>query len=73
MARDYGKEYANYHSKPAQKKRRASRNAARRSMKKAGRVSKGDGKEVDHRNGNAMDNRPRNLSVMSRVANRRKG
>ena len=73
MARDYGKEYSNYHSKPAQKKRRASRNAARRSMKKAGRVSKGDGKEVDHRNGNAMDNRPRNLSVMSRVANRRKG
>lgn len=73
MARDYGKEYSSYHSKPGQKKRRASRNAARRSMMKTGRVRKGDGKEVDHRNGNAMDNRARNLSVMSRAANRRKG
>jgi len=73
MARDYRKEYDTYHSKPGQKKRRAGRNAARRSMMKAGRVRKGDGKEVDHRNGNAADNRPGNLSVMSRLANRRKG
>ena len=34
MARDYKKEYANYHSKPAQVKNRAMRNAARAIMKK---------------------------------------
>jgi hypothetical protein len=32
--RDYKKEYANYHSKPEQKKDRAGRNGARRAMKK---------------------------------------
>ena len=36
VRRNYKKEYANYHSKPAQKKNRASRNAARSTMKKSG-------------------------------------
>jgi len=70
--RNYKREYSSYHSKPAQKKNRASRNAARRSLAKSGRVSKGDGKDVDHRNGNPRDNRKKNLSVMSRSANRSK-
>lgn len=70
MARDYKKEYANYHSKPDQKKKRAARNAARRKMAKAGKVSKGDGKDVDHKNGNAKDNRTSNLKVKSKSANR---
>jgi len=47
--RNYKKEYANYQGKPAQKKARAERNAARREMMKAGLVHKGDGKDVDHR------------------------
>ena len=34
--RNYKKEYANYHSKPAQKKNRAGRNAARAAVKKSG-------------------------------------
>ena len=34
MARDYKSEYNNYHSKPEQKKNRASRNLARRIAKK---------------------------------------
>jgi len=72
MSRDYAKEYRDYHAKPGQKKNRASRNAARRSLMKSGRVHKGDGKEVDHKNGNPRDNRPGNLSVMSRSANRSK-
>jgi hypothetical protein len=72
MTRNYAKEYADYHSRPAQKKNRASRNAARRSMIAAGRVRKGDGKDVDHRDGNPRDNRAGNLSVMSRSANRAK-
>lgn len=47
-ARNYKKEYKDYHGKPEQKKRRAERNAARAKAKKRGSVSKGDGKEVDH-------------------------
>ena len=34
MARNYRKEYDNYHSRPEQKLRRAARNAARASLKK---------------------------------------
>jgi hypothetical protein len=49
MARDYKREYANYQGKPEQIKNRAKRNAARAEMMKAGRVSKGDGKDVDHK------------------------
>tara|TARA_R110000744_G_scaffold215472_1_gene334305 strand:+ start:267 stop:485 length:219 start_codon:yes stop_codon:yes gene_type:complete len=70
--RDYKKEYRDYHGKPKQKKKRASRNAARSIMAKAGRVRKGDGKDVDHSNGNALDNSRGNLSIMSASANRSK-
>lgn len=48
MARDYKKEYRDYHASPEQKKRRAQRNKARADAMKAGKVRKGDGKEVDH-------------------------
>ena len=72
-SRDYKKEYADFHGKPAQKKERAHRNAARRELTKEGRVRKGDGMEVDHQNSNPMDNRKSNLKVMSRHANRVKG
>jgi hypothetical protein len=47
-ARDYRKEYDDYHAKPEQKKRRADRNRARRKAARDGRVHKGDDKEVDH-------------------------
>lgn len=70
MARNYKKEYTNYHSKPAQKKKRASRNAARRKMVKAGKAKKGDGKDVDHKNGNPRDNKKKNLRVVSKSKNR---
>lgn len=73
MPRDYDKEYRTYHAKPAQKKARASRNAARREEMKAGRVRKGDGMEVDHKNGNPMDNAKSNRQILTRTANRRKG
>lgn len=46
--RDYAKEYREYHATPAQKKRRAQRNAARRkAVKKHGKAAL-RGKEVDH-------------------------
>ena len=73
--RNYRKEYESYHAKPTQKKRRAERNAARAKMAKAGKVTKGDGKEVNHRNRNTADNSTANLSVTSKAKNRawRKG
>lgn len=70
MARNYKNEYAKYQGSPVQKKKRASRNAARNALKKAGVVKKGDGKDVNHRNGNPMDNRAKNLQVTSKRANR---
>lgn len=47
--RDYKREVALYTSKPEVKKKRAEQNAARREMERAGKVHKGDGKDVDHR------------------------
>lgn len=58
-----------------QKKRRVQRNTARRRMEKAGRVHKGDGKEVDHVKHKArgkLNNSPSNLRVIGRTANRKK-
>ena len=64
------KAQAKYNSKPEQKKRRAERNKARRIMEKKGLVHKGDGQDVDHRNGNTADESPSNLRVMSKSRNR---
>lgn len=47
--RDYKKEVARYTSKPSVVKKREEQNAARRIMERAGAVSKGDGKDVDHK------------------------
>jgi hypothetical protein len=73
MARNYRKEYDDYHGSEEQKKRRAQRNAARRKAQKAGKVKKGDDKEVDHtamnRKGKLDNSRVR---VISRAKNRRK-
>jgi hypothetical protein len=70
VARDYKGEYANYQGKPEQIKRRAKRNAARSKLEKAGKVSKGDGKDVDHKNGNPNDNSSKNLRVQPKSKNR---
>lgn len=70
MSRDYKAEYERYHSTPKQKKRRAQRNAARRLMIQAGRVRKGDGQDVDHRDRNTANNSLSNLRVQSRSTNR---
>lgn len=68
--RDYKKEYKEYHGKPDQIKRRAGRNAARRLKIKTGAVSKGDGKDVDHRDRNPLNNRASNLRIQSKAVNR---
>lgn len=59
-----------YNSSPEQKKRRAERNASRSVMEQKGKVKKGDGKDVDHRNHNTSDKSAKNLSVMAKGKNR---
>jgi hypothetical protein len=75
--RDYRHEYDSYHAKPEQKKKRAMRNSARSQMESAGRVSKGDGKEVDHKKPlrSGGSNSKANLRVQPKSVNRawRKG
>ena len=55
---------------PLRKKKRAMRNKARRVAMKAGLVKTGDSQEVDHKDGNAMNNKRSNLSVKSAKSNR---
>ena len=59
-----------YNSSPEQKKRRAQRNAARAKMEKAGKVRKGDGKDVDHVNHRTSDMSSKNLKVVPKGKNR---
>ena len=70
--RDYAKEYRDYHAKPGQVKNRMARNRARYKAEKDGRVSKGDGREVDHKDGDPQNNAPGNLRVVARKTNRAK-
>ena len=69
MSRDYRKEYDDYHGTERQKKRRAARNKARRHMERKGRVRKGDGKHVHHKDHNPENGSAKNLSVMDDNAN----
>lgn len=54
------------------KKRRAARNKARRHMERSGRVSKGDGREVDHKDFNPENNNSSNLRIVKEQTNREK-
>ena len=65
--RNYKKEYENYHSKPEQKKRRAGRNKARRSLKDNKGIV---GKDVHHKDNNPMNNDKSNLSIVTQKYNR---
>ena len=72
MTRNYKSEYDNFHGKPEEIKKRAERVKARRMMEKTGAVTKGDGKDVDHkrplRSGGTTTKS--NLRVRSKSANR---
>lgn len=63
-----------YHSQPEQKKNRAARNQARREAIADGRVKKGDGKEIDHRQplSRGGSKSKSNTRVVSRKTNRQK-
>ena len=70
MARNYRQEYDRYQGTPAQKKRRAARNAARRAAIRTGAVRKGDGKDIHHVDGNPRNNSAGNTQVRSASSNR---
>lgn len=61
---------AKYQSKPEQIKKREGRNRARYAMEKAGKVHKGDGKDVDHVNYDAQKGAKTKIRVLSEHANR---
>lgn len=65
-------EYEKFQSSAKAKAERASRNSARRSALKSGRVHKGDGKDIDHKDSNPRHNASSNLRVVSRKTNRGK-
>lgn len=72
MSRNYKKEYKKYQSSTKSKKDRASRNKIRRKLMAEGRVRKGDGKDIDHKDGNPRNNSRKNLRVTSKKLNRGK-
>lgn len=72
LDRNYAEETA-YESSSSQKKRRAARTRVRYKYQKAGKVRKGDGKELDHvgyHPTGSLDRVP--VRVVSRSANRRR-
>lgn len=72
MARNYKDEYAKFQSSTKSKKDRASRNKVRRAALRSGRVKKGDGRDIDHVDGNPRNNSKKNLRVVSKSKNRAK-
>ena len=72
MARDYKREYAMYHSRPEQIRNRSNRNKARREMaKKYGKAAL-DNHDIDHTDGNPMNNSLENLKITTKKYNRSK-
>ena len=73
--KDYKKIYKKYHSSRKAKTERNMRNQARRRAKRKGLVRKGDGLEIDHIRpiSKGGSNKPKNLRVVKRSTNRRKG
>lgn len=72
--RDYSYD-KKYESSPKQRAARVERDLARRQLAKEGKVSKGDGKDVDHIRpvSKGGTNKPSNLRAISASANRAKG
>lgn len=67
--RDYAREYKRFQSSTKAKKDRAARNKARRQALAEGKVHRGDGKSIDHKDSNPRNNAKSNLRVMGRSGN----
>ena len=68
--RNYKSDYEKFQSSPEQIADRSSRNSARREAENQGKVKKGDGKDVDHKNGNPRDNSNTNIRIVPKSKNR---
>lgn len=67
---DHRAAQARYQKSPEQVQKRENRNTARRHLEAEGKVHKGDGKDVMHQDGNALNNNPMNWKAGSRHKNR---
>lgn len=68
--RAHRKAQLKYEASPKEVKKRENRNQARRVLEREGRVSKGDGKDVAHKDGSALNNSPQNWAIQTRHKNR---
>lgn len=68
--RDYKQEYKSYQGKPQQIAERSSRNHARREAIKAGIITKGSSKDIDHKDRNPRNDALSNLRAQSKTENR---
>lgn len=68
--RDYKKERENYLGTPEQMSRNAARKRARRLAVKNGMAEDGDGRDIHHKDGNPLNNDPKNLSSVTVKYNR---
>lgn len=64
------KAQAKFQEKPEEIQKRENRNKARYDLESEGKVKKGDGKDVMHKDGNALNNSPKNWKPGSRHKNR---
>lgn len=70
MARDYRKEYDNYQGTPEQRARNNARKKARREAIKLGLIKPGSKLDINHADGNPLNNKPKNLQPESVHGNR---
>lgn len=59
-----------YDKSPKRMADNRARKKARSLLERAGKAKRGDGKDVDHKNGNPRDNSPKNLRSVGRAVNR---
>ena len=69
--RDYSKSgEGKYDKSPKRMADNRARKKARSLLERSGAAKRGDGKDVDHKNGNPRDNSPKNLRSVGRAVNR---
>ena len=59
-----------YDKSPKRMADNRARKKARSLLERAGKAKRGDGNDVDHKNGNPRDNSPKNLRSVGRATNR---